>query len=378
MPGRQSTTTSRPPAGRKQAAGRATSRKHRGGDGATAANLPLLRTSERSTFNFCRFQWWLSYELKRKPDSEAPALTFGTLVHAALAEYYQPGVKRGPHPAKTLEQLYAKMDDTFMVKVGGGEHTVDDAEGKWQDAGEFGVLLMEQYVERWGADDEWEVLVTEQPFRMVVHHPVTGEPWFMYAGVMDGVWRHRPTKRIWIADHKTTSSLGGTEQHPKIPPHLVIDDQAGAYWSHGVEWLVEHELLKRNQKLAGMNYNFIKKAMPDDRPFKLMQGKPVYLNKDGSVSKRQGSPRFARIAIQRDVYDREQAKLRAIEDYREIEMVRAGELSIKKMPSQFKCGMCSYRDICELHEVGADWEGFMKSTTKTWDPYAEHEIYAGR
>jgi len=30
--------------------------------------------------------------------------------------------------------------------------------------------------------------------------------------------------------------------------------------------------------------------------------------------------------------------------------------------------------MCELHEVGADWESVRDATMTTWDPYSVHEI----
>jgi hypothetical protein len=97
--------------------------------------------------------------------TDMPALRFGSLIHAALAKYYIPGTKRGAHPAKTFEKLYAEelKEQTTM-----GWRDEDE---KWQDAGELGVLMMENYVEFYGADDRWEVLCTEQPFETVVRHP---------------------------------------------------------------------------------------------------------------------------------------------------------------------------------------------------------------
>jgi hypothetical protein len=133
--------------------------------------------------------------------------------------------------------------------------------------------------------------------------------------------------------------------------------------------------LKADQVLTGMMYNFLRKAMPDDRPFKIVKNTKLYLNKDGSISKVQPSPFFLRKPVFRDSFDREQAVARSVEDYRRIELARAGDWNIVKNPGLFNCPMCSMSDICELHEVGADFESMILGSTKTWEPYAEHEIY---
>lgn len=344
--------------------------------------LPMLRTSERSTLKRCEFQWDLTYNRRVKNLTEMPALRFGSLIHKALAGYYIKGVKRGVHPAVGFKKAYdADMKvnrEIFGMKV-------EDDE-VWVNAEELGLSMMNNYVDEFGKDSNWEVLATEIPFQVVVMrphskdpaHPDRGgfepEPWFVYTGVMDGVWRKRDvTKELWVPDHKSTKGIG-----PKTTRHLPLDDQAGAYWSWGVDFLVAEAFLKQNQQLSGMLYNFLRKALPDKRQSKFEGGKRLYLNLDGTVSKKQPSPYFLRAPVFRDEYDRTQAKRRAMNDYRRIEMLRSGELEISKNPGMFTCPMCPVFDICELHETGADWESFLKQTTKPWDPYAEHEVYDGR
>jgi hypothetical protein len=343
-----------------------------------------LRNSERSTLKTCEWQWDVIYNRRLKPHYGAPALRFGTLVHAALARYYKPGKERGPHPAKTFARLYKKELETAS-KMG-----FRDDDGVWQEAGGLGVAILENYIDHFGADEDWEVLVTEFPFETVVYKPWTydsnypiaaqdsAEPWFRYVGVLDGVWRQISTGRPHIPDHKTTSGIGGTTQHPKIPPYLLMDDQAGGYWSFGVEALVHEQLLRDNEKLAGMLYNFIRKQKPDERPYKLLNQQKVHLNKDGSISKVQPSPYFVRIPILRDDYDRQMARNRAEVDYRRIELFRSGELEISKNPRRDTCSWCPVRDACELHETGHDYESLLKATMREWDPYAEHEVREGR
>lgn len=343
-------------------------------------DLPKLRTSERTTLKACEFRWSLTYGLKSEPITSAPALRFGGLVHAALAAYYKPGIRRGPHPAKTFLRLY-EQELTTAEKMG-----FRDEDGKWQEAGGLGEAMLNNYVEQYGADDRWEVIATEMQFSTLVTREVRKdewphskvEPWFNYVGTLDGVWRDRGTKHLWIPDHKTTSGIGGTVDHPSIPPYLLMDDQAGAYWSFGVEFLRQQGILKENQKLAGMLFNFMRKAMPDDRPYKIVKGKRLHLNQDGSVSKRQPPPYFFRCPIHRDEYDRAYAKERAREEYRRIELLRAGELTVTKTPGMFTCTTCPVRDACELHETGNDWESLLKETMRPADFYSAHEIQEGR
>jgi len=328
----------------------------------------MLRTSERGSLKRCEFAWDLGFNRKLKPLSEAPALRFGSLVHKALAAWYIPGVKRGVHPAKAFKKAY----DADLVRNNElfGMHL--EEEERWVNAEELGIAMLENYVDEYGTDPDYEVLVTEMPFQVIVPHPATGEPWFVYTGVLDGVWRHRHKKEMWIPDHKTTAGI-----HKKLS-YLQMDDQAGAYWSFGLEYLVQNGLLKAHSELNGMLYNFLRKALPDERPSKFVKGTRVYLNKDGTVSQRQPSPYFMRLPIFRDEYDRKETVRRAMIEYARIEKFRAGELEVTKNSGMFTCPMCAYRDACELHETGNDYESLIAQATQTWDPYAEHEVYDGR
>lgn len=341
----------------------------------------MLRTSERGALKKCEFLWDLTYNRRIKPLTDMPALRYGSLIHGALAAYYPPGVKRGEHPAIAFERLYeadmAANREIFGMKV--------DEDEKWINAGELGPAMLNNYVDEYGADDRWEVLVTEWPGKCLVYRPESYDPnyppeaqesaipWFWYTFVLDGVWRDRQDKTLWIPDHKTTAGLGDNKHK-----YLQLDDQAGAYWSFGVEALVLEGLLKQNQRLNGMLYNFLRKAMPDERPSRFEKGKRLYLNQDGSISKKQPSPYFKRYPIFRDDPDRAEAMRRAEVDMRRIELFRSGELEMSKSPGMFTCPSCPMRDACELHETGQDWEEFAKQTTKPWDPYAEHEVYDGR
>ena len=325
-------------------------------------DLPLMRNSERGTFKRCRFLWDVSYNMRLKPHYDSPPLRFGSLVHEALAAYYIKGTKRGPSPVTTFEQVYERdLEEAY-------EFGWRDEDGKWFDAGELGVSMLTNYLNEYGADDEWEVLVTEHPYRAIVLHPVTGQPWYAQTGILDGVWRHRRKKQHTVViDHKTAAAINTR--------YLVMDDQAGSYWTWGVDWLREAGLLGTRMKLDGMMFNFLRKAMKDERP---QNEKGQYLNKNGSVSKKQPSPYFLRHYTWRDEHDREMQRKRANDEWREMELVRAGKLGITKSPNAPNCNGCWLLDACELHETGNDWEAFLRQTTKAWDPYSQHELAMGR
>jgi hypothetical protein len=319
-----------------------------------------------------------------KPKVDKPPLRFGTLVHRSLARYYVPGVKRGVRPWLTFQRLYR---EEMKTQEGYGFRVGDDDD--WVAAEELGPEMLKHYVEHYGADDEWEVIATEMPFRQLVYHPdsydpnhppaaqATAEPWFWYVGVIDGVWRSRRTKKIHIVDHKTARAI--------IPMYLSLDPQATAYWTWGLDWIYERGILKPNEKPAGMLFNIMRKALPDAREFSVDEkGIKHYLNKDGSISKKQPPKYFERIPIYRDFNEREEAREQILYEFMDMETVRqAGERDETSPPppeayknqGQFTCAGCWLFDFCELHEIGASWREMRDYIIKPWDPYAEHETY---
>jgi hypothetical protein len=291
-------------------------------------------------------------------------LRFGTLVHEALAGYYIPGKKRGPHPSKLFLQAFEKnVQDLgdFRIKL------TDEEDSKWEDVRELGVELLDDYVELYRGDSDWEVIAAECPFEAPVYHPRTGVLLFYYAGIVDLIMRQRSTGRIFVWDHKTTDSIG------RWLRTLGMNEQATAYWTHAVPWMREQGLINARifNDMSGLYFNFLRRARREDRP---MNELGQALNKDGTVSKRQQAVRFHREPTYRSEGDRERMMQRTLDDYQEITMVENGELPIKKMPDPFKCGMCGWLDICELHETGADWDVLLEGITEEWNPYAEHEI----
>src|ERR1044072_6419487 len=212
-----------------------------------------IRNSERQTSATCPQAWFWAYPGQLKAKDSTPALKFGTLVHTAMEKFYRPGIKRGPKPAVTFLKEYEKEVEA-TGKMG---FRVDD---EWHEAGHLGVSLLEMYYETYGKDERWHVLATEIPFRVLVTDPQTGLE-FYYVGVLDGLWLDRQSgkrKDIWVADHKTTG-----DDPTKKSASLVLDEQAGSYWSFGVDYLIEQELIDARAGLTGMMFNFLRKGKPD-------------------------------------------------------------------------------------------------------------------
>lgn len=341
--------TKKPAPGKKAPAKRAPKKKQ----------VILLRTSERTAYKRCRWAWDVTYNQQLKPKVSAPALRFGTLVHRAMELRYPPGLKRGPHPAETFEKLYEDELGEAIAKFG-----FKDEDGSWHDAGEMGVAMLEHYVETFGKEDEWKVVQSEMTFQVpVLETPTTI---LVYVGIIDGVWQNRSTKELWIRDWKTAKSIPAN-----VGSHLTLDEQPGSYWSFAPEFLTQTGVLKPNQRLQGIDFFYMRKALKDPRP---TNAAGHALNKDGSISKQQPAQYFARVPTYRGEHEMQTLRERVLQEAKEHQLARQGKLAIYKNPGVMTCGGCGVRDICELHESGHDWEAMLQATFVPWSPYGEHEV----
>jgi hypothetical protein len=351
----------------------------------------LLRTSERTVLNRCHFQHDLTYTRHLKPKLEAPALRFGTLIHQALENYYDPKTRNSDHPALTFERLYEWEVERTTREIPDWR----DENDVWHDHKSLGTAMLEGYVDRWQQQDaEYQTLAVEQTFQ----YPIIIPPGFdplpplaprMYVGTFDRILLHKPTRRLYLGDYKTTKN------DPTKTKHLTLDEQAGAYWAFAPLWLAERapaalqaQIRRKVARLpantrkrilsddgtlrfAGILYDFLAKKLPDTRP---VNKDGQSLNKDRTVSKQQPTARYHREPVYRDEHDRRAVIERIYWNAVTIGQLRAGEMEVVKSPDRFHCMMCPFNDQCELHETGADWRAYEKATTRVWDPYDAHAI----
>jgi Zierdtviridae exonuclease len=325
-----------------------------------SSNGPILvRTSERASFLTCRQQWWWSYVEHLRAQQTTGALVFGDLVHQALAIYYKPGRKRGPAPAGTFERLYTEL--------------TEDPEGLWDpdlegkvSLLELGIDVLTRYVEHWEMiDSEYEVISSEQTFQVPIGKIMGRKVW--YVGTIDGVWKHLPSGKLRFAEHKTATEISNAA--------LPMNEQVGAYWAYGPRWLRRKGILKSGEKLDGIIYNWLRKSIkPAADNFDELGRR---LNKDGSISKRQPSPYFRRELTFRGQFEADRVHQRVRDQTWDMLVARADpEHNVYKNPGpQFfpNCKFCGFRDMCELHETGNDWQAYRDHAYGTWNPYDAHE-----
>lgn len=357
-----------------------------------------MRTSERGSLKRCAQQWYWAQVEGLRPNREANPLWFGSAVHEGLAAWYLPGKARGPHPAETFEKF---LEGNRQMVV-----TNEEQEIEYVDARALGIDMLERYVELYGKDESWDVIATEQKGAVVLPRPemqIFGRTrpsvakWLRYNFTWDGVFRDEADGQIWLMEHKTAAAISTL--------HLWNDDQAGSYWAIASRTLVKQGVLKPGEEIVGIRYNFLRKALKDERPQNadgLYTNKPVkqhYIEaigggvsekmtlKDlettaetlglvvlGDISKSQPPAYFHREDVYRTRAERETQIVRIQEEALFSEAYRKGYLPVTKAPSR-DCSWCKYNRMCELDESGDKEavEDFKDTMFHVEDPYLVYQ-----
>jgi len=378
--------------------------------------LPIIRTSERRDFGRCEWRWYQAWRRGLKPlGEEAPALLFGGWVHEALAAWYcGPGLKRGPHPAETFAKV-ADADLMYMrtearsrgvSAAGGTEFFIEE---KLVPALDLGQAMLNGYVEHWGADDSWSVIEPERSGEVDIKWGT--QTIAIYGFTYDLIYRDLADGRVKLGEHKTAKAI--------FTDHLPLDPQAGSYWAVAGPHLRNAGLIGPKEELAGITYNFLKKAMPDERPVNAEgyrtnkpqkehyiavlqdvgiqtversapKSGPVPLDKAtlkdleaaarlasievfGEVSALQPSPLFVREEVLKSRRQRA-SQIRRIElEAQRMNVLRGqGEEALLKNPTRDCSWDCRFHTLCLLDEEGGDTRSYRKDVFRVEDPYANH------
>lgn len=244
---------------------------------------------------------------------------------------------------------------------------IRNEEGQWEEALDLGIAMLDAYVERWGDDDDWEILWSECPAEIDITYARSRRYLVTYVLTFDSLFRdHGKNRQLGLLETKTAAVISTS--------HLSLDEQAGSYWAMAPLWLRQLGTLQPGRDIDFILYNFLQKSKPDTRP---QNEHGQYLNKDGSVSKKQPSDHFRRQRIYRSETDRENLIQRIRMEAWEMAQVRAGKLPVYKNPRgtypDQHCNGCPFKDPCELHETGGAWEEMMDAVTIPWNPYEGHD-----
>jgi len=363
-------------------------------------DLPLLRQSERTCFRRCTQRWWWAYReglVLRKLDSGAA--WFGTGLHVCLAEWYIPGKKRG----RPLLETWAEYTKDSYEKIRIQDEFGDEDASTYEDAVILGQEMLEMYEEKYGLDEQFEVIAPEQRFRVLIPDPDNPKRAIAEnVGTFDAVVRDYSDGRVKMIDHKSCRFFAYR--------HLTLDDQGGSYCALSTHALRQEGLIGPKEAVSGMIYNFLRKARRDTRPenekgeklnkpekkhyaaalakhlgdsddkwwmkqtLSALQGAALEygLSVGGDVSKNQPSPVFYRHFVERTAKERNRQIVRIGEEVQIMNLVREGVIPITKNPTDACANLCDFFDLCELDEAGGDTDDMKSMMFSVRDPYHDH------
>lgn len=392
--------------------------------------IPMLRNSERSSFKECAQQWEWAWKDGLVPKgNKADARWFGSGIHLALAEWYQPkgaknGFVRGPDPRETFE-TYCKTQVLTMLRESPYFEGNPEAEVEYSDALTLGASMLGDYMEHYDETDPTiEVIFPEYrytsriPYNARQLKALVGDmkrPYWMseerfisiIVGTFDMVFRDQVDGFVKLMDHKTAKQRTSGA-------HLVKDDQAGTYIAASTDYLRKKGILRPNESVVGMTYNYLKKAkkpadlLLDEQGIKRNKPQKAHYaaalaragagveselaklpvtSKNGSgledIARRlkivvygeksavQPAPLFWREDVRRSKKNRLKQIARIADDAEMIVRTRAGELPVMKNPGDH-CAWCDFRDLCDVDEDQEDVAQFKRDVFVVRDPYADH------
>ena len=392
----------------------------------------FIRNSERSSFKTCPQQWQWAWEMGLVPAMpKQDARWFGSGLHVALAEWYQPegaknGFVRGRDPRETFEEYCGAIYTTVAAQP----FFAEQGEQEYVEAKKLGAEMLGGYLEHYdGTDPTVEVIFPEYRYSTKVpfnnrqikawasHSPswmaalamddkgVLAKYISTIVGTFDMVFRDQLDGFVKLMDHKSA-------KQKTSGAHLVKDDQAGTYIAVSTDFLRKRKILRPTESVVGMTYNYLRKGRRDaDATFdeqgrkrnlptkkdyaealatrnvgvaaeleKLPKPKleeiaakmPADFKVYGAVSKVQPAPLFWREDVRRSKKNRIRQIERIADDAEMLARARAGEIPIMKSPGDH-CAWCDFRDLCDVHEDNEDVEGFIKDVFVQRDPYADHQ-----
>ena len=222
----------------------------------------------------------------------------------------------------------------------------------------------------------------------------------VFNSTFDGVYRSKARRKIHLWEHKTAKQI--------TLGHLPMDDQGGSYFAVASIVLKHEGILSGRERIDGINYNFLRKGVPDERPkdaegyatnkpkkehfIAALQAKGhevsakmtlaalteeakllgVHVLGDRSLT--QSAPLFHREYVTRT--RREQATQidRLASEALLADMYRDGTLPVTKTPTRDCEWDCAFYNMCLLHEQSGDWTEFRDAVFLKRDPYDRYRM----
>lgn len=325
------------------------------------SDLPLIRHSERVDYKRCPKKWYWHWRMGLFPKTiNFGALVLGTWTHAALAGWYGQKNREGLSLPAWFEHA---ADASIALATNVPDYVLEEAE----EARGLGLAMVTAYQAKYGADEGINVMAVELP----LEYPITDENDNVIAQHKlkpDMVYSDRYND-VWLMEHKTAKQIR--------LEHLPIDDQARPYAAMAEVAMRKQGLLKKGQQFKGVMYNFLRKALPDERA---TNEKGQALNKNGTVSARQPTPVFVRhpVVLSRKAKQIALMRLR-VETMLVTSMAdavrskRIDPFAIPKTPHSSCPKLCQYFAMCVVEEQGGDIKTMQQTMYTRQNPYTYDE-----
>jgi len=266
-----------------------------------------LRNSQRSCFKDCRKKYEYDYIVGLRPKIPSRKLHLGTLVHEALAYYYNPANMLSLSAENALA-LYKDRTHQELIKL----QLPQDMLAEFEKDKELGYNMLKYYFEEFAPEnDDFEVLSVEQEIQARVKTPTGHASHVLFGGRVDGTVSRQ--KQNLIMEHKTAASVDTNG--------LILDEQMSAYMWGSREM---------GMQIDGVIYNILRKVNP--------------------YSARSKAPYVHREIIYRNETE---LKNQGKQLYQEAQDIRSCK-NFYRTPSRDCNWKCDYRNLCIASLDGSD------------------------
>lgn len=326
-------------------------------------DLPLVRNGERVDYKRCMKKWFWRWRMGLVPKAHSfGALELGTWVHTALGHWYGDGYDR----IGNLTDHFKEAAATSMIgaeQAGAPEYILEKAD----ELAALGEAMTQAYERRYGRDPDVFVIAVEIPLEFSIPN-YRGEVIAKHRLKPDMVYADR-SKAVRLMENKTAAVIR--------TGHLSLDDQARPYGAMAERALKRKGVLDAKDRFAGITYNFLRKALPDERP---TNDKGLYLNKNGSISKKQPPAMFLRHPLPMTTAAKRIALQRIQDETIEVTTLarlirnrKVDPMRLTKTPHGSCEKFCSYFTMCVAEEQGSDIKPMQRAMFVRKDPYAYAE-----
>jgi hypothetical protein len=360
---------------------------------------PIITTSERRALKRCPQRWWWEYRDGLRSNEMSPALWFGIGIHLGLAHYYgNVGYKRNLDFIDVWRDYCDNDEISKVIRTAADGFSEDES---WVDAKALGETMLNGHHALYGGDPDKDMVHVEEPFEIGIPHPRNpAEDIVLFNSTFDGVYRSKSTKKFGLQEHKTAKAI--------TTDHLPLDDQGGSYWAVASIVLRHKGILGPRQSIDGIEYNFLRKGVPDERP-KDRDGyatnKPIKkhyvaalleagrdadekwsltrlqeeadaakLRVLGDRSMNQPAPLFQRDYVNRVPAERATMIDRIANEGMLVAAYDSGALPLIKNTTRDCSWDCPFYNMCLLHEQQQDWEQFRDAVYLKRDPYDRYRM----